>query len=68
MKNLAATLRSLGKYTEAEKLVIQAQEVKGRVAGAESPYTIATMASVQEAQEAQVLNMRTAFEENLHSI
>ena len=33
MENLAATLRHLGKYMEAKKLVIQAEEVKGRVPG-----------------------------------
>ena len=48
IKNLAATLRSLRKYKEVEKLVVQAEEAKSRVIGA-------TMANVQEAQETVTL-------------
>ena len=51
MANLAATYKNLGKYKETEKMEIQAQEVKTRVIGTGSHYTIATVANVQEAQE-----------------
>ncbi|EDR07062.1 uncharacterized protein LACBIDRAFT_299429 [Laccaria bicolor S238N-H82] len=37
MAHLAATYRHLGKYTEAKKLDIQAQKIKNKVPGAESP-------------------------------
>ena len=36
MENLAATYQILGQYTEAEKLKVQAQEIKNKVSGAES--------------------------------
>ncbi|KIJ94343.1 hypothetical protein K443DRAFT_363314 [Laccaria amethystina LaAM-08-1] len=64
MENLAATLRSLGKYKEADKLVIQAQEVNSRVIGATSPYAIATMANVQEAQDISIMN----FDKKVYSL
>ena len=36
--NLAATYRNLGKYTEAEKLAVQAQETRSKFPGAETPH------------------------------
>ena len=56
MDNLTATLRSLGKYKEAEKLAIQAQAVKSRVIGATSHPPNATIANVQEAEENSMMN------------
>ena len=69
MASLALTYRSLAKYTEAEKLEIQAYEIKNRVSRAESPCTIPTMGNVQEAQRIQVLDAGSTVpgEENLHS-
>ncbi|KIJ91132.1 hypothetical protein K443DRAFT_14657 [Laccaria amethystina LaAM-08-1] len=64
MENLAPTLRSLGKYTEAEKLVIQAKEIKLRVIEATSHHAIATMANVQEAQETSIIN----FDKKVYSL
>ena len=61
MENLAVTLRCLEEYTEAEKLVIQAQEVKSTAPGTESSYTIATVATPQEAQNVQLLDVRSTF-------
>ena len=37
MGQLAATYREMGKYTEAEKLALQAQEIQNKVAGEGSP-------------------------------
>ena len=56
MASLALTYRSLVKYTEAEKLEIQAYEIQNRVSRAESPCTITTTDNDQEAQGIQVLD------------
>ena len=56
MDNLAATLRSLGKYKEAEKLVTQAQAVKSTFIGATSHPPNSTIANVQEAEENLMIN------------
>ena len=67
MKNLAATLRCLGKYTEAAKLVIQAEELKIRVPGAESPYKVATMVNAQEVQKTQLLSIKNTVPEEFNT-
>ena len=56
MENLAATLRSLGKYKEAEKLATQAQAAKCRVIGATSHHANAIMGNGQKAEETLILN------------
>ena len=47
---------------------IQAQEVKTRVIGAGSHYTIATMANVQEAQEPGNLSLIKWIDNTTHEI
>jgi hypothetical protein len=64
MQNLAATYQKLGKYTEGEKLQIQAREVQSRVFEGQHFQKIKTMHNVKDAQNTQVLNARrTASEE-----
>jgi Tetratricopeptide repeat len=43
MGNLASTYRSQGRYTEAEKLVVQVIEVRKTVLGLEHPDTLASV-------------------------
>ena len=70
MVNLVAAYRNLRKFTEAEKLEIQAQELKRRVPGAEFSHGNTTMANIQEAQEVQALDASSTIpgEENFHPI
>ena len=46
MENLAETYHNVGRYTEAEKLVIQVLEVRNRILGDEHPHTIWAMANL----------------------
>ena len=70
ISNIAATNHSLEKYTQAEKLEIQAQEAQRRVFGAVHSHKIKTMFNAKEAQETQVLHVRSTVpkEEMLASI
>ena len=52
-----------GKYTEREKLQIQAQEAQSRHFRGEHVHTIKTMSNVQEALESEVLNARSTVPE-----
>ena len=67
MKHLAATLRSVGKYTVRGREAGHPKKGrKSRIPGAECHYTVATVPSIQDVQETQVLNVRsTAVEEYL---
>jgi hypothetical protein len=63
MIGLASTYYKLGKYTEGEKLQIQAQEAQSRVFGDEHSCKIKTMPNVEDAQDTQVLDARSTVPE-----
>jgi len=65
MAHLAATYRYLGKYTEAENLVMQVLDARNRILGVEHPDTINDMAhlaaiywSLGKYREAEKLEMQ----------
>ena len=60
MGNLAATYVNLGKYSEGDKLQIQAQEAQSKAFVGEHSHQIKSMLSVEEAQ---VLNTRRTVPE-----
>jgi hypothetical protein len=59
MENLAATLKQMGKYMEAENIIIQALKAKSTVPGAESPHAIVTVANAQEAQDTELFHAKS---------
>jgi hypothetical protein len=60
---LASTYYKLGKYTEGEKLQIQAQEAQSRVSAEEHSHKVKTVPNVEDAQDTQVYNSRSAVHE-----
>ena len=55
MQHLATTYQKLAKYTEGEKLQIQAQEAQIKVSGGEYSHKIKTMPAAQDARRLKLL-------------
>ena len=61
----ASVLQALGRYTEAEPLLLEASKIQGRTLGADHPHTVASLSNLATVYEAMGQAERAAA---MHSL
>jgi len=65
MNNVATLFQALGRYTEAEPLLLEASRIQGRTLGSDHPHTVASLSNLATVYEAMGQAERAAA---MHSL